>query len=52
MQYAERLNRKMTEMLYDKHPVEPNTPEKPPYIDERPHQPKEGQTILTDEKHN
>lgn len=50
MQYAERLNRRTTDALYDKQPVEPKTPEKPPYIDERPHQPQKGQTILTDEK--
>ena len=48
MQYAECLKRKMTEMLYDNQPVAPQTPEKPPYINDEPHQPREGQVILTD----
>jgi len=47
MQYKERLNRIMGEILFEKSPIEPPKPEKP-YIDERPPRPKEGQQILTD----
>ena len=49
MQYREQMNRIMVDVLFEKKPVEPSKPEKP-YIDERPHQPKEGQQILTDSK--
>ena len=47
MQYKERLNRIMGEILFEKSPIEPPKPEKP-YIDERRARPKEGQQILTD----
>ena len=47
MKHVEVLNRQRCFALYDKDSVEPKKPSKPE-IDERPHQPKKGQQILTD----
>lgn len=47
MKHVEVLSRQRCFALYDKDSVEPEKPSKPE-IDERPHQPKKGQQILTD----
>jgi hypothetical protein len=50
MQVREQLKRAMTDMLFEKQDVETTKPNKP-LVEPKPHQPKPGQIILTDEKH-